>query len=551
MGCGLDVHLVGGEALAFRPSPDYPVNLGVACATGWDARSHRCARSERATRAARADAARHATSRSPGTTRSTASRGSSTRSRSAADRMRAAFLTNGTLPTEELAFLGALAKLGLGIRHGASAQPAAAPYAEKLRLRGPAVHVSRPRGVGHDRARRRRPRRPRTRSSGSASSGTASGPRSSSSIRSARTRAAAATQHLAIRPGSERALFHGLARFFIARDWIDPAFIAAHTSGLARMQAHAAAFAPDRVCAETGLSPDAFERLARTVHEGRLVSFWWTDGSAAAPGRPGRSSTWRSSRATSDGPAPARTRSASSRTRSVREPLRQHDAIARRARLREPGDRADVAPHPRRARGGRARDARLRLATRSSTAIEARVVTAVWMVGVPAPARPVGSTAALAKLDLLVVQDTRADGEIARLAHLVLPAAGWGEKDGTYINAERRIGLTKKIARPPGQALADFTIFRAVAAHAGVGDRFAAWTGAGIGLRDPEGALCRPSHATSAGSTATGCSTPTAACSGRIPRALPRRARERRLFADGRFFTPDGRARLVVDALPA
>ena len=41
-------------------------------------------------------------------------------------------------------------------------------------------------------------------------------------------------------------------------------------------------------------------------------------------------------------------------------------------------------------------------------------------------------------------------------AHLVLPAAGWGEKEGTFINSERRIGLVKKVARAPGQALERF-----------------------------------------------------------------------------------------------
>ena len=40
---------------------------------------------------------------------------------------------------------------------------------------------------------------------------------------------------------------------------------------------------------------------------------------------------------------------------------------------------------------------------------------------------------------------------------LVLPAAGWGEKEGTFINSERRIGLVKKVRRAPGQALSDFT----------------------------------------------------------------------------------------------
>ncbi len=50
--------------------------------------------------------------------------------------------------------------------------------------------------------------------------------------------------------------------------------------------------------------------------------------------------------------------------------------------------------------------------------------------------------------------------ETAQRADLVLPAAGWGEKEGTFINSERRIGLVKRVARAPGQALSDFNIFK-------------------------------------------------------------------------------------------
>ena len=46
----------------------------------------------------------------------------------------------------------------------------------------------------------------------------------------------------------------------------------------------------------------------------------------------------------------------------------------------------------------------------------------------------------LGRLDFLVVQDMYHTTETARLADLLLPAAGWGEKDGTFINSERRIG---------------------------------------------------------------------------------------------------------------
>src|SRR4029078_7514342 len=79
------------------------------------------------------------------------------------------------------------------------------------------------------------------------------------------------------------------------------------------------------------------------------------------------------------------------------------------------------------------------------------------------------------KLDFLVVQDMYTTTETAALADLVLPAAGRGEKEGTFINSERRIGVTRKVARAPGQALADFHIFKLVAEAWGCADLFKEW----------------------------------------------------------------------------
>jgi len=82
----------------------------------------------------------------------------------------------------------------------------------------------------------------------------------------------------------------------------------------------------------------------------------------------------------------------------------------------------------------------------------------------------------LDKLDFLVVQDMYHSTETAQRADLVLPAAGWGEKDGTFINSERRIGLVKKVARAPGQALSDFNILRLISHYWGCGEMFARWS---------------------------------------------------------------------------
>ena len=56
----------------------------------------------------------------------------------------------------------------------------------------------------------------------------------------------------------------------------------------------------------------------------------------------------------------------------------------------------------------------------------------------------------------------------------VLPAAGWGEKEGIFINSERRLGVARKVARAPGTALSDFAIFKLVAEAWGCGDLFRA-----------------------------------------------------------------------------
>ncbi len=64
---------------------------------------------------------------------------------------------------------------------------------------------------------------------------------------------------------------------------------------------------------------------------------------------------------------------------------------------------------------------------------------------------------ALGRLELLVVQDIFMT-ETARLAHVVLPAASFAEKDGTFTNTERRVQRVRQAVEPPGQARADWRI---------------------------------------------------------------------------------------------
>jgi anaerobic selenocysteine-containing dehydrogenase len=70
----------------------------------------------------------------------------------------------------------------------------------------------------------------------------------------------------------------------------------------------------------------------------------------------------------------------------------------------------------------------------------------------------------------LVVQDIFLT-ETARLADVVLPAATWGEKLGTFTNADRTVHLSEKAVEPPGEARPDLEIFLDYARRLGLRDR--------------------------------------------------------------------------------
>ncbi len=168
----------------------------------------------------------------------------------------------------------------------------------------------------------------------------------------------------------------------------------------------------------------------------------------------------------------------------------------------------------------------------------------------------------LGRLDVLVVQDLYPTTETAQLADIVLPAAGWGEKEGTFVNSERRYGRIRRVVRAPGQALADFSIFKLVADAWGCGEMFEEWSSpeavfgilqrlsagrpcdiTGIGGYEEieaSGGIQWPAPARAAG----GAGAP-AASGGRGPKDPGARHQETRLFEDGRFFHPDGRARFI------
>jgi len=75
--------------------------------------------------------------------------------------------------------------------------------------------------------------------------------------------------------------------------------------------------------------------------------------------------------------------------------------------------------------------------------------------------------ASLSKAKFVVVQDISNSSQSLEYADLILPAAGWAEKEGTMTNSERRISYLPKIVEPPGEAKADVDILCSFAAKMG------------------------------------------------------------------------------------
>lgn len=99
-------------------------------------------------------------------------------------------------------------------------------------------------------------------------------------------------------------------------------------------------------------------------------------------------------------------------------------------------------------------------------AIESGEIKALWIVATnPLTSMPNQPRIkkALEKLEFMVVQDGYADCETAQYAHVFLPGAVWGEKEGVQTNTERRVNLVRKFVEPPGQAKPDFWIFNELA----------------------------------------------------------------------------------------
>jgi len=175
-------------------------------------------------------------------------------------------------------------------------------------------------------------------------------------------------------------------------------------------------------------------------------------------------------------------------------------------------------------------------------------IKALWVMSTnPAVSLPDadGVAAAIRNVPFVVTSDIMERTDTNDLAHVLLPATGWGEKDGTVTNSERRISRQRAFLPAPGDARPDWAIISDVAQRMGFGDAFAFET-----PRDVFAEYVALDQAVSHFPRDLDLSLfADADYANLIPTQWPQN--DKRFFADGQFYHPDGKAKMIPVKAPA
>lgn len=268
--------------------------------------------------------------------------------------------------------------------------------------------------------------------------------------------------HLAILPGSDVALFHGILHILMWEGWIDRRYIDAHTEGFDALKSLVHAYNPQMVSELCGISEEQLHSCARMIGQApSFLSLWCMGLNQSTAGSAKNSALINLHLATGQigkvGSGPFSLTG-------------QPNAMGGR----ETGSLSNLLPGHREAANA---DHRAEVAqywgvdslpeSTGLTAIElfeaVRVgkIKALWIACTnPAQSLPDQNKVheALAACPFVVVQEAFFTTETCHYADLLLPAASWGEKEGTVTNSERRISHVRRAVPAPFEARPDWAI---------------------------------------------------------------------------------------------
>ncbi|OUL30112.1 nitrate reductase catalytic subunit [Nostoc sp. RF31YmG] len=364
--------------------------------------------------------------------------------------------------------------------------------------------------------------------------------------------AEAADLHLAIRPGTDIDLLNGIAYLLMRWNYIEPSFIEDCTSNFPAYAEVLRHYAPDIVANRCGISVADLETAARYWGQSQRVLSLWSmgvnqssEGTAKVRtiinlhlmtgqiGKPGAGPFSLTGQPNAMGG-----REAGGLAhllpgyRLVKNP--QHRAEVEDFWGLKPGQ---ISPNP----GLTAWD--------MITGLEDGAVGLLWIAATnPAVSMPdlERTKKALLRSPFTIYQDAYYPTETAAYAHVLLPAAQWGEKTGVMTNSERTVTLCQAFREPPREAKPDWEIFAEVGRRLGFVKEFAFTNSAEVYAEFVQLTRHRPCNMTGISHEKLQAQGPTQWPHPEQNTGTREHASSpsgKRLYTDLRFPTPDGRAR--------
>jgi assimilatory nitrate reductase catalytic subunit len=268
--------------------------------------------------------------------------------------------------------------------------------------------------------------------------------------------------HLAIKPGSDIALFNGMLHVLIAEGLVDSDYIDAHTTGFAALKEIVRSYTPLAVADLCGVSAADIVKAARWFGSSDASLSMYCQGlNQSVHGTYNNAGVIHLHLA----------------TRQIGRPGAGPFSLTGQPNAmggREVGGLANLLSAHRDLANPEHRDEIARFwgvpsvpATPGKSAVElfqslqSGEIKAVWIACTnPAQSLPnqAAVRAALEAAEYVVLQETYGNTDTADYADLLLPASGWGEKYGTVTNSERRITRVQSVVQPPGEARHDWDI---------------------------------------------------------------------------------------------
>jgi len=367
--------------------------------------------------------------------------------------------------------------------------------------------------------------------------------------------------HLAIRPGSDIDLLNGIAHLLLAWGAIAQPFIQQHTSGFEAFAQIVCDYSPEVVAQRCGISCTDLEAAARLWADSpRSLSLWsmglnqYAEGTAKVRalinlhlltgtiGNPGSGPFSLTGQPNAMGGREAG--GLASLLPGYRSVTNAGDRTTLEQAWGLPS--GQISPHP-------GRDA-----CSIVRGLEEEAVGVLWIAATnPAVSLPdlQRTHAALRRSPFTIYQEAYDPTETTAYAHLLLPAAQWGEKTGTMTNSERRVTLCQAFRPAPGEARADWEIFAEVGRRLGFAEQFAFQTVAEVRAEFvalTQGRICDQSGITHATLARSPLQWPHSAqdaaqdLAHNSPQPPAQKPSSQRLYTDHHFPTPDGRARFAA-----